>query len=108
MKEIHPPEIPDVALTKFLNFKQTPNMSVQEFYDSASDLSLGLLPLLVYHKLWHNRVEKQCYTMLLGNLAPEIRKGVISKDPKTPAEILKYARFKEKAWRSVILSTPKM
>lgn len=36
-------DTPDIALSKFLNFKQTSAMSVQEFYDKAQDLSLGAL-----------------------------------------------------------------
>lgn len=39
--------------------------------------------------------------MILGNLVPEVRKGVITKCPITPEEILEYALLEEKACKNV-------
>lgn len=93
---------PDVALANFLSFKQPPNMSVQDFYDRAFDLSIKALCV---EGLEANVVSQSrtalLHSMLLGNLAPEIRKGVITKNPKTPEEILAYALLEEKACRSI-------
>lgn len=77
-------------------------MSVQEFYDAASDLSLKALVIDgVADAIVNKSREAMLHSMLLGNLASEIRKGVISKDPKTPQQILTFALLEEKACRSV-------
>ena len=38
--------------------------------------------------------------MLLSNLSPEIRKGVIVRDPKSVEDIKKFALLEERAWKS--------
>lgn len=77
-------------------------MSVQDFYDRAYDMSLKALMI---EGLEAEVVEKNrnaiLHSMLLGNLSPEIRKGVITKSPQTPEEILRVALLEEKACRSV-------
>lgn len=76
---------PDVVLSQFLNFKQSPTMTVQEFLGKAFDMSLRAL---VIDSLQGEVVEKSrtvvLDSMLLGNLSPEIRKGCYSKKPKIP------------------------
>lgn len=77
-------------------------MIVQDFFDKAFDMSLRAL---VIDGLQGEVVEKSRTTvlhpMLLGNLSPEICKGFIAKNPKSPDEILQKALLKEKACRSV-------
>lgn len=95
-------EYPDVAFTKFLNIKQIPSMFVQGFYDRASDLSLKTLVIDGIAKTVVQKSRNAMFhSMLLGNLAREIRKSVISKDPKTPEEILTYVLLEENVCRSV-------
>lgn len=95
-------DTPDIALAKFLNFKQVAGMAVQDFYDRASDLSLKALVIDgISDAIVQKSRDAMLHSMLLGNLAPEIRKGVISKDPKTPDQVLAYALLEEKACRSV-------
>lgn len=93
---------PDVQLNKLMNFKQTPAMTVQDFYDRACDLSLNSL---VIEGIQDDVVEKSrkalLHSVLLNNLSPEIRKGVIARNPKTPEEVLQIALLEEKAYKSV-------
>lgn len=62
---------PDAALSKFLNFKQPPTMTVQEFYDRAYDLSLNTF---VIDGLPGDIVDKSrtalLHTMLLNTFFP--------------------------------------
>ena len=95
-------ESPTAALQKFLAFKQPPGMKVKDFFERASDLS--------YKALTYDGCDKQVAeksrlailkAMLLKNLAPEIRQGVVASDPKDPEEILRFALREEKGWESV-------
>lgn len=95
-------ETPDVALSKFTNFKQPSSMSVQEFYDKMSDMSMHTLVVDgVDPAVAEDSRKALLHCILLSNLAPEIRKGVITKDPKTPEQILEFALLEEKALRSI-------
>lgn len=85
-----------------MSHKQTVGMSVQEFFDQASDLSLNALVIDgIQQDIADKSRQALLHSMLLSNLLPEIRKGVISKDPKTPQEILNFALLEEKALHSV-------
>lgn len=93
---------PAIALQKFLTFKQGPGMSVQEFFDKATHLSLSALVVNGGDDTIINRTRTEMLkTMLLNNLSPEIKKGVIARDPTNPTEILKYALLEEKSWKAV-------
>lgn len=93
---------PAVALQKFLNFKQTPGMKVRDFYDRATELSANALSIEgCSADVVKSSQKAMLKTMLLSNLAPEIRKGVVAKDPDNPEQILKYALLEERAWESV-------
>lgn len=95
-------DTPDIALAKFLNFKQTVGMRVQEFFDRASALSQNALQVEgMDTQVAESSRQALLHNMLLTNLTPEVRKGVIAKDPKTPQQILDYALLEEKAWMSV-------
>lgn len=93
---------PAVALQKFMNFKQSPGMSVQEFFDRATHLSLSALVVDGADENLINKTRTEMLkSMLLNNLSPEIKKGVVAKDPKDPQEILKFALLEEKSWEAV-------
>lgn len=93
---------PAMALQKFLNFRQVPGMKVRDFFDRATELSAtalsgdGCAEAIV-----KSSQKAMVKTMLLSNLTPEIRKGLVAKDPGSPEEILKYALLEERAWDSV-------
>lgn len=77
-------------------------MSVQEFFDKASDLSLkALIVNGVLETIANQSHQALLHLILLGNLVPEIRRGVIAKDPKTPEEVLKYALLEESVCRRI-------
>lgn len=93
---------PAIALQKFLNFRQTPGMKVRDFYDKANELSATALSVEgCADAVVQSSQKAMLKSMLLSNLAPEIRKGVVAKDPGSPEEILKYALLEERAWDSV-------
>lgn len=93
---------PDVALSKFLTFKQGQGMLVQDFYDRASDLSFSALVVDGLDDAVAEKSRKaMLFNMLLGNLRPELKKGVITKDPKSAEDVLKFALLEEKALKSI-------
>lgn len=95
-------DTPDVALSRFTNFKQPVGMNVQEYYDKMCDLSLNTLIVDgVDPQVAEKSRKAMLHCVLLANLAPEIRKGCIVKNPKTVEEILEYALLEEKALQSV-------
>lgn len=97
---------PAVALQKFMTFRQTAGMSVQEFYDKAKHLSLSALIVDGGDQQVVDQTRKEMLkSMLINNLSPEIKKGVVAKDPKDPEEILKLALLEEKSWEAVRADT---
>lgn len=97
---------PAVALQKFMTFRQTSGMSVQEFFDKAKHLSLSALVVDGGDaQVVQNTRTEMLKSMLLSNLSPEIKKGVVAKDPKNPDEILKWALLEEKSWEAVRADT---
>lgn len=95
-------ETPDVALSRFMHYKQEAGVPVQDFYDRACDLALNALVVEgVDGKIADESRKALLHSMLLNNLAPEIRKGVIVRDPKSPEQILQYALLEEKALKSI-------
>lgn len=94
-------DTPDVAMTRFTTFKQAAGMPVQEFYDRISELaSQALVVDGMDRAVAAKSRNAMLHCIMLSNLAPEIRKGVITKDPQTPEEILKFALLEEKALKS--------
>lgn len=95
-------DTPDVALAKFTSFKQTTGMSVQDFFDRLCEFASHALTVDGIDPVVAEKSRKaMLHCILLSNLAPEIRKGVISKDPKTPEQVLEFALLEEKALRSI-------
>ena len=95
-------ESPAIRLQRFLTFRQQSGTPVQEFYDEANRLSQSALATEGVDKtVLENSRKELLKSMLLQNLSPEIRRGVITKDPQTPEEILNCALLEEKAILSV-------
>lgn len=87
-----------VQMWHYLNFKQTQAMSVQEFFDRVSDLSLKALVVEgVSYTIANENRQTLLHSILLGNLVPEIRRGELL--PKTPKllRIYSVALLEEKA-----------
>lgn len=95
-------ESPTDVLQRFMAYKQMPGMGVREFFEKASDLSHKALVFDGCDKeVAENSRKALLKAMLLQNLAPEIRKGVVSKDPQSPDQILEFALLEERGWNSI-------
>lgn len=97
-------EIRDTAqvLTSFWNFKQSPSVSVAEFIAMARNLAqeavqVQNLPLTVQT----TTRDAWLLSMLMNNLAPEIRRGVVARDPQNLEELIKIAVLEEKSWKAI-------
>ncbi|GBN02693.1 Zinc finger protein 341 [Araneus ventricosus] len=86
---------------KFFTYQQPPNMPVSVFFAKASALFFKAFCMGERNRDIEeaNRIEKLKF-MLLTNLAPEIRRGIIAANPKTIDEIKEAALLQERAWNS--------
>lgn len=95
-------DTPDVALGKFTNFKQPSGMSVQMYFDKMSELSHRALVIDGVDPAVAEQSRKaMLHCILLNNLAPELRRGVLVKNPKSVQETLEFALLEEKALKSI-------
>lgn len=86
---------------EFFTFQQPSDMPVSVFFAKASALSFKAFCSEKGNKEREelNRID-MLKSMLLSNLAPEIRRGVIAANPQTLDEIKEAALLQERAWSS--------
>ncbi|GBN51078.1 hypothetical protein AVEN_193826-1, partial [Araneus ventricosus] len=92
-------------LHEFFTYQPPPNMPVSVYFAKASALSFKAFCTGERNGDIEeaNRIE-MLKSMLLTNLAPEIRRGFIAANPKTIDEIKEAALLQEREWNSYRLS----
>ena len=77
-------------------------MSVGEFVAKATCLSHEIIAAQDLEKEKSNEIRiNMLKSVLLNNLRPEIKRGVIARNPQTIEKITEFAALEEKAWLSI-------
>jgi len=82
------------ALHKLMHFQQTPQMAVSEFIHTLTDLSHRAFPDEQYEAV-RNRMTLK---VALSNMLPEIKRGVIRRNPGCIADLKAAALLEERAY----------
>lgn len=82
------------ALHKLMHFRQTPQMSVAEFIHTLTDLSYRAFPDEQYQAVR----DRMALKVALSNMLPEIKRGVIRRNPENINDLKAAALLEERAY----------